>query len=110
MYLGKVVELAATEDLFARPQHPYTNALLSAIPEFDEQERERRQRIVLAGDVPSPISPPSGCRFHPRCPKARELCSLEEPPREAKPGSGTEQTVACHFPVEAGEPVSAVLR
>jgi oligopeptide/dipeptide ABC transporter ATP-binding protein len=108
MYLGKVVELAATEDLFARPQHPYTNALLSAIPEFDADERERRQRIVLTGDVPSPIDPPSGCRFHPRCPKARELCSVEEPPREAKAGGGEEQTVACHFPVEAGEPVSAV--
>jgi oligopeptide/dipeptide ABC transporter ATP-binding protein len=109
MYLGKLVELAATDDLFARPQHPYTNALLSAIPEFDEGERERRQRIVLTGDVPSPISPPSGCRFHPRCPKAREICSLEEPPREPKPGGGAEQSVACHFPVEAGEPVSAVL-
>jgi oligopeptide/dipeptide ABC transporter ATP-binding protein len=110
MYLGKIVELAATEDLFARPQHPYTNALLSAIPEFDEDERASRQRIVLTGDVPSPISPPSGCRFHPRCPKAREVCSVEEPPREAKAGGGPEQTVACHFPVEAGEPVSAVLR
>ena len=110
MYLGKIVELAATEDLFARPQHPYTNALLSAIPEFDEDERGRRQRIVLTGDVPSPIDPPPGCRFHPRCPKARELCSAEEPPREAKAGGGEEQTVACHFPVEAGEPVSAVLR
>jgi oligopeptide/dipeptide ABC transporter ATP-binding protein len=110
MYLGKVVELAATEDLFARPQHPYTNALLSAIPEFDADERGRRQRIVLTGDVPSPISPPSGCRFHPRCPKAHELCSAEEPPREAKAGGGEEQTVACHFPVEAGEPASAVLR
>ena len=110
MYLGKVVELAATEDLFARPQHPYTNALLSAIPEFDAEERGRRQRIVLTGDVPSPIDPPPGCRFHPRCPKARELCSVEEPPREAKAGGGEEQTVACHFPVEAGEPVSAVRR
>jgi oligopeptide transport system ATP-binding protein len=110
MYLGKIVELAATEDLFARPQHPYTNALLSAIPEFDEDERARRQRIVLIGDVPSPINPPSGCRFHPRCPKAREICSLEEPLREAKAGGGKQQTVACHFPVEAGEPVSAVLR
>jgi oligopeptide/dipeptide ABC transporter ATP-binding protein len=110
MYLGKIVELAASEDLFARPQHPYTNALLSAIPEFDEEERGRRQRIVLTGDVPSPIDPPSGCRFHPRCPKAREICSAEEPRPEPKAGGGREQTVACHFPVTIGEPVSAVRR
>jgi oligopeptide/dipeptide ABC transporter ATP-binding protein len=107
MYLGKVVEIADTDDLFERPQHPYTNALLSAIPEFDGNGDGRRSRIVLTGDVPSPISPPEGCRFHPRCPKARELCSLEEPPLETKSGSGAGQTVACHYPVELGEAIGA---
>jgi len=107
MYLGKVVEVAETDDLFARPLHPYTNALLSAIPEFDGEGNGRRQRIVLSGDVPSPISPPAGCRFHPRCPKARELCTLEEPRQESKAGAGDGQTVACHFPVVPGEAVSA---
>jgi len=107
MYLGKIVEIADTDDLFARPQHPYTNALLSAIPEFDGNGNGRRRRIVLSGDVPSPISPPVGCRFHPRCPKARELCSREEPPLEAKAGSGGGQTVACHYPVEQGEVIGA---
>jgi oligopeptide/dipeptide ABC transporter ATP-binding protein len=98
MYLGKIVELAATRDLFARPLHPYTNALLSAIPEIDDDAN--RRPVVLGGDVPSPISPPSGCRFHPRCPKARERCSRDEPAAEPK---GNSHAVACHFPVEPGE-------
>jgi peptide/nickel transport system ATP-binding protein len=99
MYAGKVVELAETEDLFANPRHPYTNALLSAIPEVDEIE-DRRERILLHGDVPSPIHPPSGCRFHPRCPKAREHCAEVEPPLEPDAHG---RTVACHYPVEPGE-------
>jgi len=110
MYLGKIVELADTDDLFAQPQHPYTNALLSAIPEFDGNGDGRRRRIVLSGDVPSPISPPAGCRFHPRCPKARELCSLEEPSLETRAGSAGGQTVACHYPVEQGEAIGAERR
>jgi oligopeptide/dipeptide ABC transporter ATP-binding protein len=105
MYLGKVVEIAETDALFAQPLHPYTNALLSAIPEFDDDGDARPQRIVLTGDVPSPISPPSGCRFHPRCPRARDLCAVEEPKEEAKPWTGAAHRVACHYPVAPGEAI-----
>jgi oligopeptide/dipeptide ABC transporter ATP-binding protein len=105
MYLGKVVEVAETEELFAHPLHPYTNALLSAIPDLDGSDNGegRPQRIVLVGDVPSPISPPNGCRFHPRCPRARELCSQEEPAQESKRVASETHAVACHYPVEPGQ-------
>jgi oligopeptide/dipeptide ABC transporter ATP-binding protein len=92
MYLGKIVELADTRSLFAQPQHPYTEALLSAVPVPDP--RANRKRIILAGDVPSPIDPPSGCRFHTRCPYAFERCKAEAPAtREVGPG----HFVACHL-------------
>ncbi|NUR84223.1 MAG: dipeptide ABC transporter ATP-binding protein [Nonomuraea sp.] len=101
MYLGRVVELTGAEDLHEHPRHPYTAALLSANAVADPDEAERRRRIILTGDVPSPIDPPSGCHFHPRCPKARERCSVDDPVLEDKP-----HPVACHFPVEAGEDLS----
>jgi oligopeptide/dipeptide ABC transporter ATP-binding protein len=103
MYLGKLVEIAPTDELFSRPRHPYTNALLSAIPAIDENGDARQQRILLGGDVPSPIDPPPGCRFHPRCPKARQLCSDDEPILERKAGDLPVHATACHYPVEAGE-------
>ncbi|MBL8831748.1 MAG: dipeptide ABC transporter ATP-binding protein [Rhodospirillales bacterium] len=92
MYLGKIVEIADRRTIFARPQHPYTEALLSAAPQ--PNPRLKKKRIILAGDVPSPINPPSGCRFHTRCPYAVARCKTEEPQiRELAPG----HQVACHL-------------
>jgi peptide/nickel transport system ATP-binding protein len=99
MYLGKIVELADKEPLFQRPRHPYTQALLSAIPVPDPTLA--RERIILQGDVPSPIHPPSGCRFHTRCPYARERCRVEEP-LLADDGAG--HRTACHFWPEIAPP------
>ena len=91
MYLGRVVEYATKEALFAAPRHPYTQALLSAIPV--PEPGSQRQRILLAGDVPSPANPPPGCPFHTRCQHARDICSVEVPPL-----AGPDQhAVACHF-------------
>jgi oligopeptide transport system ATP-binding protein len=91
MYLGKVVEIAEAKELIRNPKHPYTQALLSAVPVVDPASK--RQRIVLAGDVPSPIHPPPGCAFHPRCPLVQDICRVEMPPlRELSPG----HWVACH--------------
>ena len=93
MYLGKIVELTETQQLFATPLHPYTQALLSAVPIPDPRTEQMRNQIILTGDVPSPFQPPSGCNFHPRCPIATELCKTEEPIwREAAPG----HSVKCH--------------
>ena len=103
MYLGKVVELAPVEDIFQTPRHPYANALLSAVPIPDPVRADKRERIILVGDVPSPVNPPSGCRFHPRCPKAQQRCVDKEPTLSAQLGDRAEHTVACHFPVRLGE-------
>jgi len=93
MYLGKIVEIGDKESLFENPQHPYTRALLSAIPSTNLEQK--KERIILKGDVPSPIDPPKGCRFHTRCPFAMERCSSEEPKLHTLPGK--EHSAACHL-------------
>ena len=97
MYLGKVVETADRKDIYDRPQHPYTKALLSSIPVPDPVAEMSRAPITLKGEIPSPVNPPSGCRFHPRCPIARVpgVCSEQEPPLE--PHGSRDQMAACHF-------------
>ncbi|GAA2730911.1 dipeptide ABC transporter ATP-binding protein [Actinocorallia aurantiaca] len=104
MYLGRIVEVADQADLYTRPMHPYTNALLSAVPIPDPNVRQDRERIRLKGDVPSPLNPPPGCHFHTRCWKAQDICRTVQPPLEEKrPG----QQVACHFPEDGGSSVPA---
>lgn len=94
MYLGKMIELADSDELYANPKHPYTQALLSAIPIPDPEIEANRERIVLKGDLPSPVDPPSGCHFRTRCPHATELCAKSEPAfSEVKPG----HWAACHY-------------
>jgi peptide/nickel transport system ATP-binding protein len=95
MYLGKLMELSPARELYTRPMHPYTEALLEAIPIPDPEENSRRVRNVLGGEPPNPINPPPGCRFHTRCPHATEVCRAVEPPL-AEYGNG--HVTACHHP------------
>jgi oligopeptide/dipeptide ABC transporter ATP-binding protein len=107
MYLGKVMELSPAEELYVKPIHPYTSALLAAIPIPDPRENRRRERIVVSGEPPNPINPPDGCVFHPRCPRASDVCRTVEPPLMRYPGG---HLAACHHPlnVSAEETAAAV--
>jgi oligopeptide/dipeptide ABC transporter ATP-binding protein len=101
MYLGQVVESGARLDLYENPKHPYTGALLSAVPVPDPELGRARQRIVLEGDVPNPINPPSACRFHTRCPRfVAGHCDVDPPELVARPGLAPDHAVACHYPLE----------
>ncbi len=98
MYLGDIVELAPRADLFARPSHPYTQALIASVPVLGRGKRRLGGERALAGDVPSPLNPPAGCPFHTRCPKVQDICRAVKPVLEPAPGrNGTHQLAACHF-------------
>jgi oligopeptide/dipeptide ABC transporter ATP-binding protein len=96
MYLGKLMEVSPAEELYTKPIHPYTSALLSAIPIPDPEENRRRERVAVSGEPPNAINPPSGCVFHPRCPRATDICRTVEPPLARYPN---DHLAACHHPM-----------
>ncbi len=100
MYLGKLMEISPAEELYTKPVHPYTNALLAAIPIPDPRENRTRERVVVGGEPPNPIDPPSGCVFHPRCPRATQICRDVEPPLARYPGG---HLAACHHPMNVSD-------
>jgi len=106
MYLGKIAEVAPADPLYDTPRHPYTAALLSAAPVADPDQARSRERVILLGDPPSPVTPPSGCRFHPRCPKAQAICGESDPALETRLGDDALHLTACHFPLADGERLS----
>jgi oligopeptide/dipeptide ABC transporter ATP-binding protein len=108
MYLGKLMEVSPAEELYTKPIHPYTTALLAAVPIPDPNENRARERIVVSGEPPNPIDPPSGCVFHPRCPRATEVCKTVEPPLTRYPNG---HLAACHHPLNvSAEEISAAQR
>jgi oligopeptide/dipeptide ABC transporter ATP-binding protein len=108
MYLGKLMEVSPSEELYTKPIHPYTFALLSAIPIPDPEENRRRERIVVSGEPPNPIDPPSGCVFHPRCPRATSICRESEPPLVRYPNG---HLAACHHPMNvSAEEIRAAVK
>jgi oligopeptide/dipeptide ABC transporter ATP-binding protein len=109
MYLGKIVELAPTGELFGQTRHPYTRALLSALPVADPDTADSREQIILGGDIPSATNPPAGCRFHTRCPKARLDCAAEEPVLEPVLDDRPEHRTACFYPLTVGEDLSTAV-
>ncbi len=100
MYLGKLMEVSPAEELYTKPIHPYTGALLAAIPIPDPEENRRRERVVVSGEPPNPIDPPSGCVFHPRCPRATDICREVEPPLVRYPSG---HLAACHHPMNVSD-------
>jgi len=104
MYLGRIVELSSKDNVYDKPLHPYTQALLSAIPIPDPLKEAKRQRLILEGDVPSPANPPSGCRFHPRCSYATDICSSDDPEYRDMGTGGDEHWVACHHAGKFNQP------
>jgi oligopeptide/dipeptide ABC transporter ATP-binding protein len=108
MYLGKLMEVSPAEELYTKPIHPYTDALLAAVPIPDPRENRARERVVVTGEPPNPIDPPSGCVFHPRCPRATDVCKQVEPPLTEYPGG---HLAACHHPLHVtGDEISAARR
>ena len=102
MYLGRIVELADADELQARPRHPYTRALLDSEPVADPDEMASRTPVAVRGEAPSPVNPPPGCAFHPRCPRARERCRTEQPALTVHFADGQRHVAACHFPLADG--------